>query len=143
MRYVVDCSVAVKWEITEPLSDKARRLRDAFRLGVHQLLAPDLFPTEVANALLVAERRGRILPGQSAVFLADVLTTCPAIHPCLPHLLSQAHAIAAASTNTSVYDALYVSLAQREGCELVTADDRLVRNLQPRFPFIVPLASLP
>jgi predicted nucleic acid-binding protein len=142
MRYVVDCSVAFKWEVPEPLSDKALRLRDAFRLGVHSLLAPDLFPTETANALLVAERRGRILPGQSTILLADVLTTCPAIHPCLPHLLPRAHAIAA-TTASSVYDALYVALAQREGCEFVTADDRLVRNLQPRFPFIVPLASLP
>jgi predicted nucleic acid-binding protein len=42
-----------------------------------------------------------------------------------------------------VYDCLYVALADREGCELVTADDRLVRNLQHRFPFIVSLASLP
>jgi len=42
-----------------------------------------------------------------------------------------------------VYDCLYVALAEREGCELITADDKLVKNLQPHFPFIVPLASLP
>jgi predicted nucleic acid-binding protein len=42
-----------------------------------------------------------------------------------------------------VYDCLYVALAEREGCELVTADGRLVRNLQPRFLFVVSLASLP
>jgi len=34
-------------------------------------------------------------------------------------------------------------LAEREGYEFVTADDRLGKNLQPLFPFIVPLASLP
>jgi predicted nucleic acid-binding protein len=36
-----------------------------------------------------------------------------------------------------------VALAEREGCALVTADDKLVNNLQKHFPFMVPLASLP
>jgi predicted nucleic acid-binding protein len=43
----------------------------------------------------------------------------------------------------SVYDCLYLGLAEREGCELVASDDKLIRKLQPRFPFILPLASLP
>lgn len=34
-------------------------------------------------------------------------------------------------------------LAEPESCELVTADTRLVNNLQARFPFIIELASLP
>jgi predicted nucleic acid-binding protein len=42
-----------------------------------------------------------------------------------------------------IYDCLYVALAEREKCELITADDRLVKTLQPQFPFIVPLSSLP
>jgi predicted nucleic acid-binding protein len=42
-----------------------------------------------------------------------------------------------------VYDALYVALAEREGCELVTADDKLVNALQSKMPFVIPLANLP
>jgi predicted nucleic acid-binding protein len=42
-----------------------------------------------------------------------------------------------------VYDCLYDALAEREGCGLLTADDRLVRALQPTYPFITPLSSLP
>ena len=34
-------------------------------------------------------------------------------------------------------------LAQREHCAFVTADQRLVNNLQPHFPFIISLSSLP
>ena len=49
----------------------------------------------------------------------------------------------ALTTRHAVYDCLYVALAEREGCELVTADDKLVKNLRPRFPFITSLASLP
>ena len=41
-----------------------------------------------------------------------------------------------------VYDCLYVALAERRKCKLVTADDRLVNNLRPHFSFIVALASL-
>ena len=40
-------------------------------------------------------------------------------------------------------DRLRAALAEQQGCELVTADVRLVANLRPSFPFIVPLASLP
>jgi predicted nucleic acid-binding protein len=142
MRYVIDCSVAFKWVVAEPDTPKAVRLRDDYRNRVHDLLAPDLFPPECANALLVAERRKRISPGDSIRLLADILNTLPALHPSLPDLLPRAHAIAA-GTVASVYDCLYVALAEREGCELVTADDKLIRNLQPHFPFIVSLAALP
>jgi predicted nucleic acid-binding protein len=36
-----------------------------------------------------------------------------------------------------------VALAEQEGCEVVTADARLIANLQPQFPFILPLSSFP
>lgn len=142
MKYIIDCSVGFKWVVFEPLSDKARNLRDGYRQGLHELLAPDIFPTEIANALLVAERRGRIFPAQSAILLADVLSTPPALHAAFPGVLQRAHTIAA-STTASIYDCLYVALAEKKQCELVTADDKLVKNLQALFPFITSLASLP
>ena len=43
----------------------------------------------------------------------------------------------------TVYDSLYVALAEREGCELLTADTKLINNLRQAFPFIIPLSSLP
>jgi predicted nucleic acid-binding protein len=42
-----------------------------------------------------------------------------------------------------VYDCIYVALAAQEGCELVTADDKLFNTLHKDFPFIILLASLP
>jgi len=38
---------------------------------------------------------------------------------------------------------MYVALAERESCELVTADTRLINSLQPHFSFIKALASMP
>ncbi len=37
----------------------------------------------------------------------------------------------------------WVALAEREGCELLTADLKLINNLQPTFSSITSLASLP
>ncbi len=37
---------------------------------------------------------------------------------------------------------LYVALAEREGCQLVTSDVRLISVLQKRYSFIIELSSL-
>jgi predicted nucleic acid-binding protein len=60
MKYVLDSSVAFKWVVIEAHSDKARHLRDEFRMGLHELLSPDVFPVEVAHSLTRAERQGRL-----------------------------------------------------------------------------------
>jgi predicted nucleic acid-binding protein len=139
MKYVIDCSTAFKWVVSETDTPKAIRLRDDFRNGVLELIAPDLFPTEIANALLVAEWKGRIGPGEGAIFLADVLKTLPVLYEAIP-LLPRAYEI---GYHASVYDCLYVALAEREKREFVSADDKLVKKLQPNFPFVLSLSSMP
>jgi hypothetical protein len=58
MRYALDASVSLKWELPEPDSDKANQLRDDFRNGVHELIAPDSFILEVAHGLPKRSARG-------------------------------------------------------------------------------------
>ena len=141
MKHVLDSSVALTWVLRETDSDKARQLRAEYQQQIHELLAPDVFPIEVAHALARSERRGIITPAEGPMFLADILASQPNLHPYVP-LLWRAYAIAS-QARIGVYDCLYVALAEREGCKLVTADDRLVRTLQPTFPFITSLATLP
>ena len=43
----------------------------------------------------------------------------------------------------SMYDALYVALAEVENCEMVTGDNRLLNNVQKLFPFVLPVSALP
>jgi hypothetical protein len=38
---------------------------------------------------------------------------------------------------------LYLALAEREGCELVTSNEKLIRKIHGQFSFVVHLASLP
>jgi predicted nucleic acid-binding protein len=141
MKYVLDSSVGFKWVVTEVLSDKAQLVRDDYRNKHHELLAPDIFPIEIAHALTRAERQGRITAPQSGILLADVLSTSPNLLPYLP-LLRRAVEISS-SLRIGVYDCLYVALAERESCELLTADNRMVASLKPSFPFITELSTLP
>ncbi|MFO0966481.1 MAG: type II toxin-antitoxin system VapC family toxin [Gemmataceae bacterium] len=141
MKYVVDASVGFKWVVLEALSDKAQLLRDDYRNGIHELLAPDFFPLEVAHALTRAERQNRLTAPQGGILWADVMTTCPQLFPAIPHV-PRAYDIAS-KARIGIYDCLYVALAEREKCELVTADDKLVKTLQQGFPFIRHLSTLP
>jgi predicted nucleic acid-binding protein len=141
MKYVVDSSVAVKWVVPETDSAKARQLRDDFQNALCELLAPDVFPYEVAHALTRAERQGRITHGEALALWMTVMGTPLRLKPGLP--VAQRAIEISSVARIGVYDCLYVALAEREQCELITADDKLIRNLQPSFPFIVALASLP
>jgi predicted nucleic acid-binding protein len=110
--------------------------------GVSDLLAPDLYPAELAPAITRAERQKRITQAEGAAMLADHLRMMPVLCPTLPDLLPSAYAISS-HLRIGVYDCLYVALAEREQCEFITADDKLVRTLQPFFPFILALSSVP
>lgn len=141
MKYVLDSSVAAKWALPEVDSDKARTLRDEFAQALHELLTPDIFPVELAHAFTRAERQNRITVGEAETLWQSVMLTCPQMHPYLPLMLRAIEISSVA--RIGVYDCLYVALAERENCEFLTADERLVKNLQPKFSLIVPLSSLP
>ena len=136
---VLDASVALKWVLVEPLSDEALAIRDAFLGGHLNLIAPDVFLPEVANALARSHRRG-IIPEPISPY-GELLAMGLRLFP-TPPLVERALEIAT-SHRIGVYDCIYVALAEREGCDLITADDRLVRNLAPTFPFVVALDSFP
>ena len=42
----------------------------------------------------------------------------------------------AAEGKHKVYDMMYVALALHEGCELITADEKLINKLGRKFPFV-------
>jgi predicted nucleic acid-binding protein len=139
MKYVLDASVALKWVLAEIDSDKADALRDLYRKGIHDFIAPDVFPIEVGHAITKAERRRLITTSEGSILFGNILTTLPQLVPSLT-LLPEAYALASAA-RISLYDCLYVALADREGCQFITADTRLINRLQKDRPFIVSLSS--
>src|SRR5262249_60574246 len=119
MKRVLDSSVGFKWVVPELHSDKALLLRDDYRNGIVDLIAPDIFLVEIAHALTRAERQKRITPTQGAFALIDVMNTRPQLFG-FTALLPRAYQISS-QRNVGVYDCLYVALAEQERCDLVTS----------------------
>src|SRR5438309_2594348 len=105
MNYVIDTSVEVKTFVLEADSSKAIRLRSDARSGIHHLLAPDLFPTEVCNVLMILERAGKIKPGDAKTLFAKFLREPTPLHDAIP-ILPRALEISQ-QFRQSVYDSLY------------------------------------
>src|SRR5216683_4353085 len=141
MKYVLDSSIGFKTLVPEALTDKAELLLQDYRNAVHELLSPDVYPVEVIHALTRAERQGRITPAEGGKLYVSFMTSLPKLRPNMS-LLPRAYDISS-NMRVGVYDCLYVALAEREHCELATADDKLVKNLQPQFPFIKHLSTFP
>jgi predicted nucleic acid-binding protein len=137
MRYALDSSTALKWVLAEPDSSRALQLRDEFSRGVHDLCAPDIFQFEIGHALTRAERQKRILVGQASLFWADVMSTSPDLEP--SGILVPRAIVLSSTFRIGLYDCLYIAVAERAQCKLVTGDQRLVHT----FPTLtVPLSSL-
>jgi predicted nucleic acid-binding protein len=128
MKFVLDSCVAVKWVIPEDHTEDAQRFREAITDDTNAILAPDVFPAEVGHALVKAERRSRSQRGTARVLWADVMLDCPGLYASaelMPMALELAERFRA-----GVYDCLYVALAEREGCQLVTADESLIEKFR-------------
>ncbi|RVT81554.1 PIN domain-containing protein [Rhodobacteraceae bacterium CCMM004] len=95
--------------------------------GAGALHAPWLLWAELRNILVVAERRGRLEPGQGDRLAADlddlgvVLDT--GADGAAVMGLARRHSL-------SVYDSLYLALALRWGMPLITLDRRLATAAQ-------------
>jgi len=141
MEHVVDASIAMKWFMPEPHSDKAVELLADFRAGTLQLTAPDHIVAEMANTLWKRSTlRGEISVNEAAESCADFLALGLDLHPA-PPLVAAAMKLAAAERH-SVYDMLYLALAMRRGCEFITADKKMVNKVSARFPFVRWLGGL-
>jgi predicted nucleic acid-binding protein len=120
---VLDCSAALSWVLSGESDAATDALLDT--VAAAGAVAPALWPFEVANVLLMAERRGRIMPAerhQALVLLGEL------------HIHIDGQAVARAWTDTlalaqvhrlTVYDASYLELAVRLGLPLASRDMEL------------------
>lgn len=139
MRAVLDASVALKAVLAETDSDKALRLLEEYRLGLHQFLAPDVFLAEVGHALTRAERKKIIPLGDAVIHFDSLITPPPDLHDSAPLMIRAVEL--SSQTRASVYDCLYLLLAEEQGCDFVTADAKLVKTF-PGSPKVIDLSQL-
>jgi predicted nucleic acid-binding protein len=135
---IVDASVAVKWVVKEPGSDRARLLSRA------RLEAPDLLPIECAN-ILWKKVRLRDLTREEASTRLELLLRAPVSLANSRDVLDAA-LVLSFDLRHPVHDCVYIALALRRDLPLVTADERLVaaagksRNVAGR---VMRLADVP
>ena len=122
---VVDASVAAKWVLNEAFSEQA-----ALLLGYEALHAPSHWRVEAVNAIWGTVYRGHLASADGRE-RASSLTLAPVIETDVTLLMADAFDIAVAA-GVTIYDALYVALAEAREIPLVTADQRLIRRLQGR-----------
>jgi predicted nucleic acid-binding protein len=120
---VTDASVLVVALIDE--GDHGEAARDA--LGAEPLAAPELVDVEVASALRRLASAGSLAPERAARGLAD-LADLPITRTAHRPLLARCWAL---RENLTIYDAVYVALAEELGALLLTADQRLARTPGP------------
>lgn len=121
MPIVVDTSVTMAWCFDDEATDETDVVLDQLRSEEAAVPAP--WQLEVANVLLVAERRRRITEAQAARFL-DLLVRLP-IRVDISGTDTTAVLAAGRRHNLSAYDAAYLVLAERLAAPLATLDGKL------------------
>ena len=121
--FVLDGSLALAWYFRDEADPYADAV--AARFPAARAVVPLIWPLEVANAVLMGERRQRSTEAQAAKWLTylrflpiavDDETNDRAWGEVLS--LARAHRL-------SAYDAAYLELAVRRGLPLATLDDKL------------------
>jgi predicted nucleic acid-binding protein len=121
--FVLDCSVTMAWIFDDEDDPLAAAVRD--RLEGDVAVAPPIWPLEVGNALLVAERRERVSRAEALRFL-EVLRQLPIDVDATEAMVALDRALQIGrETGVSAYDASYLELAARFGVPLATLDRRL------------------
>ncbi len=120
---VLDASLTLAWCFDDEFSPYADRVAETIELD--GAVAPAIWPLEVANGLIAAERHSRITADD-----IDAIRELLAALPIEVEPLSLRSALDPVATitrefNLSAYDAAYLELARRLRSPLATLDQRL------------------
>jgi predicted nucleic acid-binding protein len=121
--FVIDASVALAWCFADEATPATSALLDRFESEHAEV--PSLWHLELANALLVGARNGRIAPARTSEFTALVNGLPIVVDEQTPSLALDSVLNLAQKAGLSVYDASHLELAMRRGLPLATKDGDL------------------
>jgi predicted nucleic acid-binding protein len=122
--FVLDCSVTLAWCFEDETSEYADSVLDG--LVSQAAIVPGIWSLEVANVLVIGERRNRLTQAQTAQVI-NLLQALPIVVDETTASQAMTATIALARQHhLSAYDAAYLELAMRLGLPLATLDNRLV-----------------
>jgi len=135
---VLDTSVLVKWfRSGEPLAAEASAFRQAYYEDRLNIVAPDLIPYELANALRYSSNAGQ---EESTRAMESLYALGIEIVPATAARIARALALAY-QHDLTVYDAAFVALAEELGADFITADEKLLKKVST-LPFCHFLANV-
>jgi predicted nucleic acid-binding protein len=123
VEFVLDNSIVMAWSFEDESDDYADAVLD--RLASASAVVPALWPLEVANALLMGERRKRSTEAETIKW-TGILAALPIIidDETNAHAWSDTLGLARGH-NLTAYDAAYLELAVRRSLPLATIDRKL------------------
>lgn len=134
MNVAIDGNLVVKLLYAEAYSDAARALvAEAIRLE-WRIAAPVIMRAGVTNVIRGRMRTSR-LPLAAALRDLDQVLHLPITMFDPDELYPEALRLAQ-SFSLSTYDAIYVALARSLQCDLWTSDEKLLRAIAGRLPFV-------
>ena len=116
MSVVIDASIAVKWVIPERATDEALALQD------DQLIAPELWLAEAANALWRHVKIGELTPEQALARMHE-LTEAPVASLAIEPYVERALVLAIQLAHP-IYDCFYLALALAQDTQIGRASCR-------------------
>jgi predicted nucleic acid-binding protein len=120
---VLDASVTLAWAFEDEEGAYTEAVLESLKEAA--ACVPAIWPLEVGNALLVAERRGRLTQAATAQFLALLGQLHIVVEPERPEQVLGGILSLAREQGLSAYDATYLHLAMRRGLPLATTDAKL------------------
>lgn len=130
MNVVLDTSVALSWYLNESSSPVARQWQERVLSGTVHAMVPSLHYQEFANVLRTTVRRGDLDAALAEdIFALHVDAPLDLVEPPRQVLLATA-----LQFDCTVYDGVYIALAETYGCPLLTAE-------RSTTPWVVKLGS--
>lgn len=120
--FVLDCSLTMAWCFEDEATPYSESVLEA--LVESEAIVPPIWSLEVANVLLVGERKKRLTPAQSTRFV-ELLQGLPIALDADFRPLGDLLGLAREQRLTS-YDASYLDLAVRTGLPLASFDGDLL-----------------
>lgn len=125
--FVLDCSISASWCLQDETNDKAESILQL--LLQTEAYVPSIWPYEMANVLVMAERRNRMSKADAVRALALIQNLPIRIVDSTMADLERIQRTAR-DYQVSAYDAGYLELSLRFGIPMATLDNRLISAAQ-------------
>ena len=122
--FVIDNSVVMTWCFEDEISAYGDSILN--RLSKATAVVPAVWPLEVVNVLLVAERRGRLTAADSGRFISLLLQLPIVVEQWHPEKIMKEVLDVGRAQKLSSYDASYLSLAIAKGYPIATMDTNML-----------------